>query len=119
LVPLARSWSHPPTMNVEGQNFDSLGYDRSERIYRLHRKRGSSSARLTFDASSNSPIRNLALVVENWGTTPPQVSLNDLQLERGDTFRYGYRHTLDGSDLIIWIDVQAEERVSLLISSEH
>jgi hypothetical protein len=117
LLPLARSWSHPPAMTVAGENFDSLGYDRSERIYRLQRKREASSARLTFDASSNSPIRNLALVVENWGTTPPQVSLNDLQLERGDTFRYGYRHTLDGTDLIIWIDVQAEKRISLLIKN--
>jgi hypothetical protein len=58
------------------------------------------------------------LLIENWGTAPPQVRLDDRKLERGDTFRYGYRHTLDSSDLIIWIDVQAEKRVSLLINGE-
>jgi hypothetical protein len=119
LVPLARSWSHPPTMNVEGQDFDSLGYDRSERIYRLRRRSGVSPARLTFDATSESPVRNLALLIENWGNAPPQVRLDERELERGDTFRYGFRHTLDGSDLIIWIDMQAEKRVSLRINSEN
>jgi hypothetical protein len=119
LVPLARSWSNPPPMNVEGRGFDSLGYDRSERIYRLRRRSGVSSTRLSFDATSQSPVRNLALLIENWGTAPPQVRLDDQELERGDTFRFGYRHTLEGSDLIIWIDVQAEKRVSLLIKSDQ
>ena len=118
LVPLARSWSNPPPMNVEGRGFDSFGYDRSERIYRLRRKSGVSSVRLSFDATSQSPVRNLALLIENWGTAPPQVRLDDRDLERGDTFRFGYRHTLEGSDLIIWIDVQDQKRVSLLINSE-
>jgi hypothetical protein len=58
------------------------------------------------------------LLIENWGTAPPQVRLDDQELERGDTFRFGYRHTLEGSDLIIWINVQAEKRVSLLIKSD-
>ena len=119
LIPLARSWSHPPTMNVDGQDFDSLGYDRSERIYRLRRRSGVSSARLSFDATSESPVRNLALLIENWGSAPPQVRMDERELERGDTFRYGYRHTLDGIDLIIWIDLHTEKRVSLLISSEN
>jgi hypothetical protein len=106
-------------MNLEGQGFDSFGYDRSERIYRLRRMGDASSARLSFDATGQSPVRNLALLIENWGTGPPQVRLDGRKLERGDTFRYGYRHTLNGSDLIIWIDVQAEKRVSLVIDSER
>jgi len=115
LVLLARSWSHPPAMSVQGDGFEVLGYDRSERIYRLNRGEGESLARLSIAASSDSPIRNLALLIKNWGTSSPQVRLDSRELQRGDEFRYGYRHSLDGTDLIIWIDVEAEKRVSLVL----
>ena len=116
LVPLARSWSHPPPMSVDGHDYEALGYDRSERIYRLRRGPEGSSARISIAASRHSPIRNLALLVKNWGTTPPRVRLDGRALTSGDTFRYGHRHTLHGSDLIIWVDAQAEGTVSLMLS---
>ena len=116
LLPLARSWSHPPSMTVDGDDFEALGYDRSERVYRLNRKSKASSARISIAASHDSPIRNLALLFENWGTTVPRVHLDGQELASGDTFRYGHRHTLSGSDLIIWIDLQTEKLVSLTLS---
>jgi hypothetical protein len=115
LVPLARSWSHPPSMTVQGDDFEALGYDRSERIYRLRRRPDAMSAEIFFAASDESPISNLALLVDNWGTSSPRVRLDGQDLESGDAFRYGHRHTLDGTDLIVWIDVQAEKGLSLLL----
>jgi hypothetical protein len=115
LVTVARSWSRPPGMEVEGDGFEANGYDRSERIYRLRRVKDGMSAQISIAASRESPISNLSLLVENWGTSTPEVRLNDSDLEAGDTFRYGHRHTLDGSDLVLWIDVRTDDPVSLTL----
>ena len=116
LVSLARSWSQPPRMSVDGEDFEALGYDRSERIYRLRRGSQASSAQLSINASDDSPIRNIALLVENWGSTSPRVELDGNELTRGNTFRYGHRHELTGSDLIVWIEVQSDRPVTLTLS---
>ena len=39
------------------------------------------------------------------------------KVPRGKDFRYGFRHNLDESDLIVWPRMQSENKVKFLIES--
>jgi hypothetical protein len=117
LVELARSWARAPELQLAGDGFTSLGYDRSERAYRLKRSAdGAGSVELTLDASPASPVRNVAMVVEGWGDAEVSLSLDGRTVRRGPSFRYGHRHRLEGTDLIVWISARAEAPVRIGLS---
>ncbi|HUG53039.1 MAG TPA: LamG domain-containing protein [Vicinamibacteria bacterium] len=120
LVELARSWSLAPELRVVQGGFTSLGYDRSERAYRLARSEGASpSVELSLAASPTSPLRNLALVVENWGEGGASLTLDGRAVPRGATFRYGHRPHLDGTDLVVWIEARGDAPVRLALGPER
>jgi hypothetical protein len=108
LVELARSWSRAPELRVERGGARSLGYDRSERAYRLKAAAPvSRPLELTLAASRESPIRNLAFVVEGWGDAQARLALEGRAVARGRAFRFGHRHRLDGSDLLVWVEAKS------------
>jgi hypothetical protein len=116
LVPLARSWARPPELRVRGEGFRTDGYDPAERAYKL-RGTGSGGA-LEFDliADAASPVRSVALVIENWGDADVTLMIDGTTVPRGPEFRYGLRHTLSGTDLVVWVEVQRDEPVTLTIT---
>jgi len=117
LVEVARSWARAPELRLASDGFTSLGYDRSERAYRLKRSAEAAGAvELTLDASPESPIRNVALVVESWGEAEASLTLDGEAVPRGPSFRYGQRHTLESTDLIVWIGTRAEAPVRIRLS---
>lgn len=118
LVTLARSWSQAPKLTIEAGSFRSLGYDRTERAYRLRRTGDDQDALdLSLEASIDSPIQNIALVLEGWGERGATLAINGNPVPKSADFRAGHRHKLTGSDLIIWIDVQATEPLDLSLSA--
>jgi hypothetical protein len=121
LVELARSWSTPAGLTIQSGPFISNGFDRSERAWRIARRKGSGSqaVTLTFAASATSPIRNVALVVEGWGDTGAALHVDGRTVARGQGFRYGHRHRLDGTDLIVWVDVVSDRAVTLQLSPQR
>ena len=118
LVPVARSWARAPELRVLGTAFAANRFDRSERAYMLSRLGDhAAGAPLRFElvASSDSPVRNLALVIENWGEVGATLRVDGRTVPRGRTFRYGHRHTLAGTDLVVWIELSSDQPVRLAL----
>jgi hypothetical protein len=93
VLAIARSWTNPPA--IEGATFE-----RSEHAYQLR----STSARI--EASPDSPLVDPAFVVKQWGSSAPRLALDGKDLRAGDDYRFGYRRTLEGDDLIVWLNVE-------------
>lgn len=109
LVELARSWSRAPELRVVAGAFRSLGYDRSERAYRLARSAAASGPlELALAASPASPIRNLAFVIEGWGETGASLAFDGQAVPRGARFRFGHRRTLESTDIVVWLEARRE-----------
>jgi hypothetical protein len=118
LVGVARSWANAPELRITGTTFSSRGFDRSERAYMLSRVSPGGGGPLRFEvaASPESPVRNLALVIENWGDAGAELTIDGKPVARGGTYRYGHRHTLTGSDLIVWIELARDRPVAVTLS---
>ncbi len=109
LIPLAKSWLSPPRMQVEGKNYQSEGYDPTQRAYVLTRTGGGTPAALmlTFDASDSSPIFDPAFLIKGWGEEGAQLKVEGKLVAWGKTFREGHIPRLQGTDLVIWIQKQS------------
>ena len=118
LVPLAKSWLSAPTIEVSGQGFLSEGYDQTQRAYLLSRQAGSSTGgfRVVLKASPDSPLVNPAIVIKNWGDADPKLVVNGKAIPRGPTFRYGHINKLEGTDLVIWANLESTKPTTFEIS---
>jgi len=110
LVPLAKSWLQPAKLEVEF-GCTSEGYDRAQRAYILTGK--GSTISVLAKASEDSPVVNPAFVIKNWGDKGAALKINGKQIARGKEFRFGHRHTLEGTDLIVWIKTESTEPVKI------
>ncbi len=120
LAKLARSWSQAPELVLKGQGFRSAGFDRGERAYQLSRAEAPASHALDcqIQASADSPLVNLPLVVRNWGTAGAALQMDGQTVPRGSQFRYGHRHELEGSTLLVWIKREAVVPVTIRLTPE-
>ena len=67
-------------------------------------------------AAKESPVINPALVIKDWGESGAILTIDGKKIKRGESFRYGYYHKLNASDLIVWIKMEATEPVTISIS---
>ncbi len=121
LTGLARSWSQAPELVLKGKEFSSAGFDRGDRAYQLARAAAADSGALECEikASADSPLVNVALVVKNWGTAGANLQINGQPVPRGSKFRYGHRHELDGSTLLVFIQREATSPITIQLTPEH
>jgi hypothetical protein len=119
LVPLAKSWLSPPAIEVSGQGFQSEGYDQTQRTYLLTRQAGSSAGgfRAVLKASPDSPLVNPAIVIKNWGDANPKLVVDGKAIPQGPTFRCGHINKLEGTDLVIWANLESTKQTTFEISS--
>jgi hypothetical protein len=105
LVPLAKSWLSPPSIELSGVGFENQGYDPTQRAFVIARKSDSTVAKLqlALKATSDSPLVNPAFVVKNWGDLEPKLFLDGKPMLRGTKFRYGFVSHLEGTDLVVWL----------------
>ncbi|MHC4622982.1 MAG: LamG domain-containing protein [Planctomycetota bacterium] len=117
LAPLARSWLQPAKLKNIGKSFHSEGYSRDQRAYVLV-KEAKQGVNLGFElpASEESPVVNPAFVIRNWGSAEPRMKINGQRVKHGDRFRFGYHHTLEGCDLIIWLKLESAKPVRISLS---
>ncbi len=117
LVPLAKSWLHPPTLNLKsrlvGAAFTSHGYDQTQRAYVLSCKKAGkpSQLRFTLAADADSPVVNPAFVITNWGTSDVSLKVDGREKTQGKDFRFGHRRNPESSDLIVWVKKETQEPV--------
>jgi hypothetical protein len=117
LVALARSWNYPPEMNASS-GVKSGGYDYTQRAYVLKANNNVTKFDLEFAATEESPLANLVIVVNNWGTTNVSMKLNGEDVPRGKDFRYGIEYDVEGNGkLIVFAKVKATKTTAVSISS--
>ena len=109
LVPLAKSWLSAPPIEASGAGFQSRGYDATQRAYVIVRQESKTTPQLqlSLHASSESPILNPAFVIKNWGGAEPKLRIDGKPVARGPAFRYGFVSTLDGSDLVVCLQMES------------
>jgi len=116
LVTVAKSWNHPPQLEVSA-GLEDCGYDRGQRAFVLKRSDDSTDElKITFAASSDSPVYNPALVILDWGTSGAAVAIDGEQIAQGSKLRIGHRHGLESSDLIVWIEREATEPFEMTLT---
>ncbi len=106
LVPLAKSWLNPARLKLRSDDFNNLGYDPTQMAYVLQCKKPGTSLKFKLFARKNSPVINPAFVVKNWGDNGVQLEIGGENASEGADFRWGLRHTLESTDLIIWIKTE-------------
>jgi len=118
LVPLAKSWLRAPKMNISSDAFNGGEYDPSERAYIIEKKDSDHSAQfaLVLDASEESPLLNLAIIIKNWGNKPATLSIDGKNWEQGEDFRQGIRKGVHGDDLIMWIRLDRQKPVKIMLA---
>ena len=111
LLPLAKSWIQPAELKLSGNRFASQGYDRPERAYVVVSNDPGAPSILKFRlaATADAPLVNVALVVKDWGRKEVQLKIDGKQMQRGTDYGFGHRHSLTGSDLIVWIGINSVE----------
>src|SRR5215467_961645 len=109
LVPLAKSWLSAPVIELAGTGFQSQGYDQTQRAFVIVRQTAAVSPQmtLTLQASSESPLINPGFVIKNWGASEPRLRIDGKPVARGSAFRYGFVPTLEGSDLVVWLQMDS------------
>ncbi len=115
LVPLAKSWLYAPELVVDNEGYSNEGYDPTEAAYVLRLDAADQAAPLNFEiqASQDSPLMNPAFVIKNWGSKEVELSINGKAVERGSDFRYGKITRINGTDLVVWIQQESTEPVSI------
>jgi len=116
LVTLARSWNHPPRLELSG-GFEDCGYDRGQRAFVLNCTDGSArDLTIKVAASKKSPVYNPALVILGWGTCGSTLMIDGNERAQGPRCRVGHRHGVEDSDLIVWVEHEATEPFTMTLT---
>jgi hypothetical protein len=117
LADLARSWNYPPEMSLSGSAYENKGYDYTQRAYIVETRKPGSRLDLMFDASEESPLCNLALVVNNWDESGAALQIGGEDVPRGKDFRYGIEYDVEGNaHLIVWIKRKAKQPTKISLA---
>ena len=119
LVTLGRSWARPPALSVQGTGLRSEGYDLSQRAYVLAcLQPGRPAAALCeFQAGEETPLVNIVLYVKGWGDGGAAVTVDGRPVERGRTLKLGHVRTIDGTDLVVWIEKSSTRPVRVALAA--
>jgi hypothetical protein len=118
LAALGRSWAKAPELVVQGPGVFSDGYDLSQRAYILRCREAGRPAAVEAElrAGPESPASNVALVVRSWGDGGAVLKIDGRAAVRGRDFRLGAVRTLDGTDLVVWIKVEAARSIKIALA---
>jgi len=120
LPTIARSWAAAPELAVRGAGVLSEGYDLSQRAYVLRVREPGKPAPIEGElrASAESPAANVALIVKGWGDAAAVLKVDGRAAKRGQDFRTGSIRSLEGTDLIVWIKIEAARPVKFNLSPQ-
>jgi len=118
LVTLAKSWIQPAKMKITSDAYTGGIYDQSERAYIIEKTNPGHSTPCTFTlkASKDSPLLNPAVIIKNWGSRPSTLSIDGKTIKPGKDFRQGIHKGPLTEDLVIWIRLEAQKPVKLVLS---
>jgi hypothetical protein len=118
LTTLAKYWNNPPDIQKINTGYKFIGFDKNERAYNFNKSTDSPGS-IKFDivASNKSPLVNPVFIIDKWGGKNIQLVIDDQPVNQGNDFRYDFRKTLEGTDLIIWLKYNSNVPVSISIDS--
>jgi len=118
LINLTNSWASPAKLNLgNNQSFTGGDYDPTERSYQIKGNNHAKSLNFSLDANLNSPIENVAVVVKNWGNRDVSLKIDGANVARGKAFRYGFKDSIEGTDLVIYIEKKSVKPISISINN--
>ena len=112
LIPLARSWNHPPEISrLSGAS--NMGYSKADRAYELLAREDQITFRL--DASERSPVHNPCIIIDGWDELS-SVTIDGKTLVSDGMVRQGLVRGTDGElDLVLWIMIESNEKINFEI----
>jgi len=112
LLPLARSWLSPPPIQASGRGVTAAEFDPAQRAFLVHRTAETPTAAVivTLDASSDHPLVNPALVVENW-SSPVRLLIDGKAVIGKDSSGIGFSANEGKATLIVWLKLNATSRI--------
>ena len=69
---------------------------------------------MVIQAGQNAPLFNPVFIVRNWGRSFKSLRMNGYLLNAGKDFRHAIRRSLEGDDLIVWINMESDRLVTLM-----
>ena len=112
LVPLAKSWLNPPAIITKYGSKRGF-YNQAERAYELVSSGGEMS--FILKGSAQSPVVNPVFIIHDWQNKEITINLDGNQLINNENYRWDRVQKIDRNDLIVWIDLQTEKEVSILL----
>jgi len=131
LANLARSWNNSAEITTTSAGYTIFGYDKNERAYIITKgssggitkgsSGGESGLEILLKGSDESPVINPAFVIKCWGNEEIEIEIeiDGIQIPRGDSFRYGFRTTMEGNDLVVWIKVDSKNLMNINFIPVH
>ncbi len=117
LVPLTNSWINPPTLELHDDGFQNLGYDPTQMAYVVKSKTDKEqSIEMNFQATKDSPLITPAFVIKNWNHKAIELFVNNKKLTFGEDYKADIEKRIDSNDLILWVNRNYEESVSIRVN---
>ena len=114
LIQFGRSWAYPAELSLIGSGFASRGYDTSQRCYQIEGNDAKSgSLEIGLQGSKNSPVINPAIRVKHWNSDGAKILVNGVP---SDNCRMGISHGLDGTDLVLFVFINATAPVKISVA---
>ena len=115
LIPVTKSWSKPAVLKLGTPQYSGGNYDPTERAYQITCLDNTKANNLTFtlEANADSPLENACFVVKNWGNRPVSLKIDGKAVAQSKAFRYGFRDTVDGTDLVVFIEKKSVKAVKV------
>jgi len=120
LVPIAKSWLCPAEVEAgadAGARYE--GFDPAQYAYRFSMDSTTPASKLSFAlaASQEQTAIRPAFVVTGWGDREAKVSLAGKALADGADARTGLVHTLDGTELVVWLNRELAKETKVTITA--
>jgi len=117
LVPLAKSWLSPPQCRAVSGGIDGVSYESAERAYVVTPRQGTAAdaVELALDASEDQPVVNPCFVARGWGDASARLRIDGEPKTEGADFRIGHVRHLEGTDIVVWIRMEASAPVAIAL----
>jgi len=117
LIPFAKFWLMPPEIRMDIDDFVYKGFDKNDRAYHFVKNgKVSKTLKFTINANALNPLVNPVFVIENWGNSRVECTLNGVRLKNPDTFKYGLQRTANSKKLVVWLEMRSEESIKMALA---
>ena len=67
----------------------------------------------TLEANADSPIENACFVIKNWGNQDVSLEIDGKSVTQSKAFRYGFRDTVEGTDLVVFVEKKSVKSIKI------